>query len=308
MSEKGIKGYKVFNPDWTCNPDGVPFQYEVGKTYEENVKPRICERGFHFCQMAADCFNFYTFDPKNKVAEVLALGEVVSNGEKSCTNKIRIVREIPWAELLEIVNVGKNCTGLLNTGNYNTGDYNTGHYNTGARNTGDGNAGNWNTGHYNTGIWNTGDGNAGDNNTGSYNTGDYNAGNHNKGNYNIGSWNNCSFSNGFFNTKNPKIYMFNKPTSWTYQDWFSSDARSLLDGMPKSKFEYCDFEDMTDEEKAEYPEAEITGGYLKEIDNSECRVAWWKELSNKQKNIIMSLPNFDKEIFKEITEIDVDEK
>lgn len=28
-----VKGYKVFNPDWTCNN----FQYEVGKTYQHKV-------------------------------------------------------------------------------------------------------------------------------------------------------------------------------------------------------------------------------------------------------------------------------
>ena len=39
-----MKGYKVFNSDWTCRG----FQYEVGKTYEEDVKPECCERGFHF--------------------------------------------------------------------------------------------------------------------------------------------------------------------------------------------------------------------------------------------------------------------
>lgn len=32
MSEP-IKGYKVFNPDWTCRN----FQYEVGKTFEDDV-------------------------------------------------------------------------------------------------------------------------------------------------------------------------------------------------------------------------------------------------------------------------------
>ena len=31
MSE--VKGYKVFNPDWTCRG----FQYEVGKIFEEAV-------------------------------------------------------------------------------------------------------------------------------------------------------------------------------------------------------------------------------------------------------------------------------
>ena len=28
-----VKGYKVFNPDWTCRG----FQYEVGKIFEEDV-------------------------------------------------------------------------------------------------------------------------------------------------------------------------------------------------------------------------------------------------------------------------------
>lgn len=135
MSE--VKGYKVFNPDWTCRG----FQYEVGKIFEEDVKPSCCDRGFHFCKKAADCFSYYSFNSKNKVAEVIALGEVDTDGKKSCTNKIQIVREIPWQELLTIVNTGKDCTGFCNTGNWNTGDRNTGNRNTGDRNTGDRNTG-----------------------------------------------------------------------------------------------------------------------------------------------------------------------
>ena len=63
---------------------------------------------------------------------------------------------------------------------------------------------------------------------------------------------------------------------------------------------------MTDEEKAEHPEAETTDGYLKKLDNSECAVIWWRGLSGGQKAIITAIPNFDKAIFKEITGIDVD--
>lgn len=33
-----LKGFKVFNPDWTCRG----FKYEVGKTYEEKVIPSVC--------------------------------------------------------------------------------------------------------------------------------------------------------------------------------------------------------------------------------------------------------------------------
>ena len=247
MSETGVvKGFKVFNPDWTCNPNGKPFQYAVGGTYEEDVKPMVCDRGFHFCEKAADCFNYYQFNPENKVAEVLALGEVDTDGTKSCTNKIQIVREIPWAELLEIVNTGKGCTGLCNSGNCNSGD------------------------------WNSGD------------------------------WNKCSFSNGCFNTVSPKIYLFNKPSEWTYQDWLNSEARYLLNQIPGDVLEYIYLSDMTDEEKAEHPEAETTGGYLKILDNSECAVIWWRGLSDRQKAVITAIPNFDKEIFKQITGIDVD--
>lgn len=73
MSETGVvKGFKVFNPDWTCNPNGKPFQYAVGGTYEEDVKPMVCDRGFHFCEKAADCFNYYQFNPENKVAALIS--------------------------------------------------------------------------------------------------------------------------------------------------------------------------------------------------------------------------------------------
>ena len=287
MSETGVvKGFKVFNPDWTCNPNGKPFQYAVGGTYEEDVKPMVCDRGFHFCEKAADCFNYYQFNPENKVAEVLALGEVDTDGTKSCTNKIQIVREIPWAELLEIVNTGKGCTGLCNSGDYNSGN----------RNSGD-----CNSGDYNSGNRNSGDCNSGNRNSGDYNSGDYNSGNRNSG-----DWNKCSFSNGCFNTVSPKIYLFNKPSEWTYQDWLNSEARYLLNQIPGDVLEYIYLSDMTDEEKAEHPEAETTGGYLKILDNSECAVIWWRGLSDRQKAVITAIPNFDKEIFKQITGIDVD--
>ena len=70
--------------------------------------------------------------------------------------------------------------------------------------------------------------------------------------------------------------------------------------------EWVYLSDMTDEEKATHPEAETTGGYLKELDNSECAVIWWRSLNQRKKNVIMAIPNFDKAIFKEITGIDVD--
>ena len=274
MGKSGIvKGYKVFNPDWTCRKK----QYTCPGKFEEEVNPSMCNRGMHFCKKASDCFNYYNFSSKNKVAEVAAYGTVAEDGDKCCTDKLEIVREIPWAELLEIVNTGRGCTGLRNSGDDNSGNKNSGDDNSGDKNSGDGNSG------------------------------DKNSGNKNSGNCNSGDWNKCSFSNGCFNTTSPKIYLFNKPSEWTYEDWLNSEARRLLNRITGDAFEYIRLSDMTDEEKAAHPEAEATGGYLKVLDNSERGVIWWRGLSNAKKNIITALPNFDRAIFKEITGIDVDE-
>ena len=251
MSE--VRGYKVFNPDWTCRG----FQYEVGKIFEESVKPSCCDRGFHFCEKASDCFSYYPFNSENKVAEIIALGDVDLDGIKSCTNKIQIVREIPWDEVLRIVNTGKDCTGLCNTGNRNTGN----------RNTGD----------WNTGDWNTGD------------------------------WNKSSFNTGCFNTEEPKIMLFNKPSDFTYRDWLNSDARYLLNQIPKDVVEWIYSDDMTDEEKVAHPTHETTGGYLKVLDEAECGQLWWGSLSEHKKNIIKAIPNFDAAIFEQCTGIKIDE-
>ena len=273
MSEIGVvKGFKVFNPDWTCKDK----QYGCPGRFEEDVTPSICNKGMHFCKRASDCFNYYSFDPNNKVAEVIAYGEVSEEGNKCATNKLEVVRKIPWSELLDLVNTGKGCTGLCNSGNCNSGNRNSG---------------NWNSGNCNSG---------------NYNSGNCNSGNCNSGNYNSGNWNKTNFSNGCFNTIEPKIHLFNKPSEWTYQDWLNSDARYLLNQLPGNVIKYIWLDDMTNEEKAAHPEAKTTGGYLKVLDNSECAVIWWRSLNARQKNIITAIPNFDKAIFKEITGIDVD--
>ena len=124
-SKTMVKGYKVFNPDWTCKGK----QYTCPGTFEEDVNPSVCNVGMHFCKSAADCFRYYDFDPNNHVAEVIAHGTVAEGEDKCATNKLEIVREIPWAEVLEIVNTGKACTGRCNSGDWNSGDRNSGDWN-----------------------------------------------------------------------------------------------------------------------------------------------------------------------------------
>ena len=107
-----IKGYKVFNHDWTCRG----FDYKNGKetpagqTFEYEGNIEVCSSGFHFCVKAVDCFNFYDFDSKNKVAEVEALGLVETEENKSVTDKLLIVKELTWHEVLDLVNQGKDNT------------------------------------------------------------------------------------------------------------------------------------------------------------------------------------------------------
>lgn len=304
-----MKGYKVFNPDWTCRG----FQYNVGQVYEMDGKPICCDRGFHFCEKVSDCFKYYPFNPDNKVAEVEALGDIDTNndGSKCSTNKIHIIREITWQEVLDLVNLGKGCTGLCNSGNWNSGNYNSGNRNSGNRNSGDYNSGDrnsgfWNSGFCNSGSCNSGNWNSGSCNSGDWNSGDRNSGDWNSGNYNSGDWNKSSFNNGCFNTIEPTIMMFNKPSEITYQDWVNSDARYLLNQIPKDVVEWIQSDDMTDEEKAAHPEHETTGGYLKVLDESECSQIWWNGLSDKEKEVIKEIPNFDPDKFYEITGIKVD--
>lgn len=309
-----MKGFKVFNPDWTCRG----FQFEVGKTFTEDVTPKCCDRGFHFCTKVADCFNYYSFNPDNKVAEVEALGDIDTNNDNSkcSTNKIHIIREITWQEVLDLVNLGKACTGLCNSGNYNSGHRNSGHRNSGNYNSGNWNSGNYNGGNrnsgnrnsglYNSGNYNSGHYNSGNCNSGNYNSGNCNSGNYNSGDWNSGDWNKTSFSSGCFNTESQKIMFFNKLSDWTYRDWLDSDARNVLTKCPLNVFTWINKEVMTDEEKRLHPEYSTTGGFLKYIKKESKRQEWWNNLSSSDKDAVMSLPNFDKEIFREITGIDVE--
>lgn len=92
----------------------------------------------------------------------------------------------------------------------------------------------------------------------------------------------------------------------TYREWLHSDARRLLDQIPKNVVEWVYEEDMTDQEKAAHPTYETTGGYLKVLDESECGQLWWNDLSQKDKGVIKAIPNFDPEIFFECTGIRVE--
>ena len=249
------KAYKVFEPEWTCRDYDFKDKNgnAVGTTHKIEGQIRICDHGFHYCPKLVNCFNYYGFNSNNKVAEIEVLGEFKSDDDgKEVTNEFKILRELTWFEVLELVNIG-----IKNTGRANTGDRNTGHQNTGYQN----------TGHWNTGHWNTGDQNT-----------------------------------GHFNTITPEtILVFNKECS-----------RKVWNNTTKPDFIYFNYltkfiwsSDMTDEEKIKHPEHECLGGYLREMTYKEAFKYSWENADKEDRKLVLELPNFDNEIFKEISGIDV---
>jgi hypothetical protein len=82
--------YKGFGSNLQCRN----FQYEIGKTYTQEEPPQVCGKGFHFCMRLEDTFSYYQNDGLNRFCEVEILGDYRTDGDKSSTNCIKIVKEI----------------------------------------------------------------------------------------------------------------------------------------------------------------------------------------------------------------------
>ena len=240
-----MRGYKVFNSDWTCRD----FQFAVGETYSlpAGQHPVACKQGFHFCERAIDCFSYYDFDPKNKVAVVEAIGEIVIAGDKSCTSSLKIIEEVSWENVLTLVNTGRGNSGYSNSG--------------------DSNSGNWNSGDSNSGNWNSGD-------------------------------RNC----GYLNSISPDtILVFNKECKLS--DWEGAIVPNFF------YFEctaFVDTYEMTDAEKQQHPEYETIGGYLKTLSYKEAWQESYRKASKEDREKVKKLPNFDADVFFEITGVRVE--
>lgn len=177
-------------------------------------------------------------------------------------------------------------TGLFNTGDWNTGDWNTGNNNSGHCNTGNWNSGNFNSGNCNSGNFNIGYRNMGHWNTGYGNTGNRNTGDWNTGNRNTGDFNTCNNSSGFFCTQEPKAIIFNIESDMTVTEFRESKYYASLISAP-----FILVEHKNDE-------------LLKHAYKDAC-AKWWEKMTPENKKVIKSMPNFDAEIFEEITGIKV---
>jgi hypothetical protein len=186
----------------------------------------LCKNGFHACKKIIDCFSYYDFNPKNKVAEVELTGDIKGlNGDKQCGQNINIIKEISWEKVLILANSGNGNSGYKNSGDGNSGD---------------GNSGDWNSGYRNS---------------------------------------------GHFNSKTPeKIYCFNKLI--LKSTWDNAKKPNFIFNLILNKW-IC-WDSMTDEEKKD---------------------AWanaYKTASKKDIKLLKALPGFDKNVFKDITGIEVE--
>lgn len=128
-------------------------------------------------------------------------------------------------------------------------------------------------------------------NTGLFNSGSWNSGNRNSGGWNSGYWNSCNGSNGVFcNQEDKDIRIFNKPSGMSLQEFRGSKYYDALISEPL-ELTYWD-------EKNEK---------LKCRSYKDACAIWWSKLTAENKKIIQQIPNFDPDVFLDITGIDVRE-
>ena len=198
-------------------------------------------------------------------------------------------------------NSGNYNSGNYNSGNWNSGDCNSGNFNSRNCNSGNFNSGNWNSGNFNSGDCNSRNWNSGDCNSGNWNSGNFNSGNWNSGNRNSGNWNSGNRNSGYFNTNEPPVRIFNAFTEVKKEN------------IVFPKFLYFDltvwvsYDTATEEEKTKYKaEIETCGGFLKTLEYKEAFRRAWDKASKEEHKKLLNLPNWNNDIFKEISGIDAE--
>ena len=95
--------------------------------------------------------------------------------------------------------------------------------------------------------------------------------------------------------------LFNKESNMTWDDWYSHPAYRASSGLEVVEWRYWD--EMTESERSKNKDAETCGGYLKKYGYKEAWANLWEKLTDKEKNSFKTLPNFDADVFEDITGI-----
>ena len=118
-----------------------------------------------------------------------------------------------------------------------------------------------------------------------------------------GGW----FNTGLFNTNEPNARLFNKMSDIKMSDINTYRINDILLFIDKReiKLVYKYEDEMTDQEKIDYLEYKTTGGALIKEQVKVDVQAEWEKVDKEDKDFIISLPNFDADIFYECTGIRV---
>ena len=260
---------KGFDKDLKCRD----YQFEIGKDYKielpegyQLTENDLCtNKVFHFCDGLSKVHNFYDCNGENRYCIIEVLGQFCEASDKCGSNHIRIVREILGDELAIAKGLTNGNSGLFNSGSRNSGDCNSGDWNSGSRN------------------------------SGSRNSGSRNSGDCNSGDCNSGFFNKTNNSNGVFCNKEPKICIFNIQTDWTLSEFRMTE---YYDAIFSSDFPLTEWESFE-----ESPENGVDGKLKVNTYKEACR-CWWDGVSEENKKIIKEIPNFDIDVFCDITGID----
>ena len=108
-----MRGYKALNKDMSTLYGDMT--YELNKEYEIERKLIMCENGYHFCKELINVFNYYPLD--SRVFEIDTLdGEIIKEGDKYCSRKIKLIREISEDEINKYIE--DNLDKFSNSENY----------------------------------------------------------------------------------------------------------------------------------------------------------------------------------------------
>ena len=104
------------------------FKFEEGKTYEEDVELKVCNRGFHFCESPFSVLSYRDMlDDECKfipVHHVTALGRCHSDSDKTATTKIHIGAKLDFKGFIKagIDFIYEKCIKEGPTDNVNSGN------------------------------------------------------------------------------------------------------------------------------------------------------------------------------------------
>ena len=123
----------------------------------------------------------------------------------------------------------------------------------------------------------------------------------NSGHWNSGDWNSGYQNSGYFNSITPDVLLvFNKICS--------RDAWNMAqkpDFLFFSLTEWIEESAMTEDEKQANPSYSDIGGYLRVMEYKEAWKQSWDNADPENRELVRKLPNFNAEVFFEITGIDL---